>query len=137
MLNRINSRGFTLVEILVVLVVIGLIAGVAMPNMVKILQSTERAGQRDTLLGEIAGLGYRAYLTGQPITLGEVPVAAGGEAEPQAPFQIPQGWKLEIHQPITYNFNGICSGGKITLVSPDERREIFRLEPPRCKIHGE
>lgn len=135
MLNRIKSRGFTLVEILVVLVVIGLIAGVAMPNMVKMLQSAERAGQRDTLLSEIAGLGYRAYLTGQPLTLGGAPVAGeGGETQP--PFQIPQGWQLEIPRPITYNFNGICSGGQIILVSPDERREIFQLEPPRCKIQG-
>lgn len=134
MLNWTDSRGFTLVEILVVLVVIGLIAGVAMPNMVKMLQSTERASQRATLLGEIAGLGYRAYLTGQPLTLGEAP-AAGAKLQP--PFQIPKGWQLETPQPITYNFNGICSGGKIILVSPDERRETFHLEPPRCKIHGE
>lgn len=134
MLNRIKSGGFTLVEILVVLVVIGLIAGVAMPNMVKMLQSAERAGQRDSLLSEIAGLGYRAYLTGQPLTLGGAAVAG---AESQPPFQIPQGWRIEIPRPITYNFNGICSGGEIILISPDERREIFQLDPPRCKIHGE
>lgn len=128
-----KASGFTLVEILVVLVVIGLIAGVAMPNLVRMIQSAERASQRDSLLGEIAGLGYQAYLTGRPFTLGVAPVAEGG-GDPQPPLQIPAGWQLEIPQPIVYGFNGVCSGGTVTLVSPDNRRETFQLEPPRCRV---
>ena len=132
--NADRVRGFTLVEILVVLVVIGLIAGVAMPNMHRMIQSAERAGQRDSLLSEIAGLGYQAYLTGRPFTLSGDPVAEGRDP---LPLQVPPGWRLELPRPITYNFNGLCSGGEVILISPDDRRESLQLEAPICRVRAE
>lgn len=121
--------GFTLIEILVVMVIIGLLAGVTFPRLHALSQRYEIAAQRASLLTEIGNLGYRAYSSGQPAELASLAAPAAASA----PIGIPQGWQIEAQQPIRYSSNGICSGGKITLVGPDEFREEFQLAPPQCK----
>jgi len=121
-----HPNGFTLIEILVVLVMIGLLAAVALPGMMRMKESVEYANQRDQILSSITSLSYQAYVTGQPITL-------KGES---LPFRLPDGWTLETPNPIAYNFNGACSGGQMDIISPNGRRESFDLQPPRCRPQG-
>ena len=122
-------KGFTPIEILVVLVIIGLLAGVALPRFYAISQRYEIAAQRESVLTEISNLGYRAYSSGQPTELASL----ASPAASSAPISIPPGWRIETRQPIRYSFNGICSGGKIILIGPDEFREELQLNPPLCK----
>lgn len=126
-----HPAGFTLVEILVVLVVIALLAGMTLPRLYSMSRRYEIAAQREAILSEIANLNYRAYSTGQAIEL-----PARNDNTDAYPFPIPQGWRLEIPQAIRYNFNGICNGGRIILVDPDNQREDLQLVPPLCRLNS-
>lgn len=124
-----SVTGFTLIEILVVLVIAGLIAGVALPRLVAISQRYEIATQKKRLLSEIGVLGYRAYVTGQARTLTSLP----STLTESDTVNVATGWRIEVSPPIQYAFTGICSGGTVKIISPDGATEAWTLPPPLCK----
>ena len=64
-----NGAGFTLVELLVVLVIVSLIAGFSLPRLSALYASVENAGQRGLIIDQVEGLGYQAYISGHSIVL--------------------------------------------------------------------
>jgi len=112
---------------------IGLAAALVAPNLQKLVGSVERATRRDGLVADIAGLSYRAYSLGQGFELSD---AGMGKLlrDGNPVLAVPSGWRVAVDQPIQFGFNGLCSGGRLTLVSPDDVREPVRLRAPDCRI---
>lgn len=130
------GEGFTLLEILVVLVLAGLLAGIVLPRFQDIAASLEVANQRKDLHITLEGLGYQAYTSGKPITLsGTYPRHEPASALPvDPPVSLPAGWRLEVKAPVQFAVTGVCSGGRLSLSAPDRSAETFQMKSPRCLL---
>lgn len=132
---RFRGLGFTLLEILLVLAIMGLLAGVALPRMQKLAESLEISNQRSDLHAAIAGLGYRAYASATPLQLESAAVAVSSSpGSAKMAVEIPSGWRLQVPAAIRYAANGVCSGGKLAIIDPTGSRETYVLKPPRCVL---
>jgi prepilin-type N-terminal cleavage/methylation domain-containing protein len=154
--TRRSRRGYTLVELLVVLLLMGLLATVTLPNLQHLYNSVQHDAEREAALGAITGLSYHAYISGQPLLLAKglstLQTSRPGTrdsntASPAAPARasqtssmemdepaFPAGWQIDAAEPIVFNFLGICSGGKLNLVAPDGTIEGVVLKGPRCDV---
>jgi type II secretory pathway pseudopilin PulG len=120
----------TLVEILVVMLIIALLAGIVGPSLMNSARRVQIDAERRSIIAELADLPYRAYVKGEPLVLRP----AGEDAERgKLPINVPAGWRIEVERAIAYNFNGLCSGGTLVLVDPDGGRQTLRLIAPRCQ----
>lgn len=120
--NKTLDSGFTLIELVVVIAIMGLLTSVVVPKLYTMERSARHSAQRTAIINEIGNLGYKAFATGKPFKL-----------DKDSALDIPEGWKILTRQPIRYDFDGICSGGTVVLVSPDGSEESMNLIPPLCK----
>jgi prepilin-type N-terminal cleavage/methylation domain-containing protein len=126
-------RGFTLIEMLVVMALMGLLAAMVAPNLQKLTGSVEYSTQHDALVADIAGLPYRAFANGRGIALSNDHFATlFGDGNPI--LAVPDGWHVVVKDTIQYTFNGFCSGGMVQITDPSGAVEHLFLEPPACRV---
>jgi len=65
-MKKSGANGFTLIEVLIAVIIIGIIAGIAYPNYVKFVTEARRS-DATTNLTRIAALQNRFYLTCNPV----------------------------------------------------------------------
>ncbi len=164
--HRTLSSGFTLLEMLVVLLIISLTGAIVLPRLPAMAASLEFALNRQTFEQEIGGLSYRAFRDNQDLVLSGLYTELGHKAEESAnrltgdtlpanlrmrsltnparemlpPINpavakvfMPEGWRLEIKEPIYYRGSGYCTGGKVEL-AVGRQRYTYELSPPLCQV---
>ena len=157
-------RGFTLLELVVVLLLMALVTALAMPNLERLYAGLTRTTERDYILDQFVGLGRQAMLQGRPyVVLGTegAPQAdppgseretteiepRGSPARPAGPaggpppagrqryvIDLPEGWEIRLDEPLVVRANGVCLGGELTLYHRGAVDVRLGLEPPYCRI---
>lgn len=131
--GAVEAKGFTLLEMLVVLMMTGLIAGMVLPRIQKIFSAYEISEQRKNLTIALHGLGYKAYVLGRDLQLDSNHLSSG-QGDMSNLLSIPQGWNVKTSHPIIFSANGTCSGGQLDIVDPWSMVERFKLHPPVCRL---
>lgn len=98
------KRGFTLLEMVVVLALVALLGAVVMPSLLKMQQAWKRRIELQDIAGQLRSMGYRARLQGLEVAIGPY-----GVVPPQM-LSLPEHWSLSAPVPILYLANGACLG---------------------------
>jgi len=123
-------RGYTLLELLVVLLLLSLVTGLIMPRINNLYDSAVRAFQLQDVLQQVSGLGYQAYQQGKNWRLGQTEDSVDNLPEP--PLTMPEGWAISADSPIDYYSNGICTGG-IIILQNKQFIQPWKLQAPLCQ----
>ena len=123
---RMRHGGFTLLEMIVVLAILGLAAALVGPSMVKSIDTWRRKAAMDVLLDQLRALPGNARNSGKPITISDATLASAA-----APVRIDADWTLRAPKPWSVGANGVCQGGEVIVGNVYGERTIS-VAPPFC-----
>ena len=130
-----STRGFTLMELVVVMALLAMVTMLAMPNLQTLYQTVAFSGEREKIIMQINELGAKAYRRGAGYRLH----SENGHLDlpRDIPFEMSEEWSINVVKHIRYLSNGACLGGELNLTRNDEGTEKFILRHPHCQIFDE
>lgn len=129
---RSSSGGYTLLEMVVVLAIMALVAGVAAVRVFSLIDSWRVRSQLESIEGQFAHLPVLARQAGQEIVL--PPSAASAEGiESQPVMTLPADWLVRFREPLRVHASGLCEGADVTL-EHGSRRFRRAITPPFCQV---
>ena len=154
------APGFTLLELIVVLVLVSVVTALATPNLQRLYGAVARTTERNAILAQFASLGRqamlhrRAYLvvgtdtpdgTKRPYATAPSDDEDAPASQRVSPFEhhephrmdLPEGWALHVPEPILVRANGVCLGGEVELSYNGEPDVRLVLEPPYCRADAD
>lgn len=124
--SRVCDTGFSLVELSVVLVIVGLVTSLAWPNLSGAYRSMNHNSDRNAVILQVESLSARAFVEGRSFSLRT-------SDEFRDVIQLPKDLNVSVIEPITVRFNGYCKGGLISLNGSFASEEV-RIHPPFCRV---
>lgn len=121
-----SPRGFTLLEMVVVLAILGLAASIAAPAALRGVDAWQRRGVLDAVLDQVRGLPAMARVKGRELVVDDVSLAS-----PDAPLRAAEGWLLKADAPWRVRYNGVCDPGVLRL-EHDGRVTRIEVAAPFC-----
>lgn len=124
-----RAAGFTLLELLVVLSILGLATALAAPAILQSTDAWRRGAAVDSLMDQVRGLPMRARALGRPIVIDEETLSGDDAA-----LSVPAGWSLSTPAPWRVQANGACEGGRLLLAGETGNEVELVVEAPFCDV---
>ena len=121
-----RHAGFTLLEMIVVLALLGLVTAMVVPSMLHGIDSWRRQAAMDALLDQIRALPGVARASGNIIVIDDKTLASKSP-----PLTIEDGWTLTAPIAMTVVGSGVCSAGELSVGNSYGARSI-KIAAPFC-----
>lgn len=122
--SKSKHQGFTLIEVLVVLVLISLLASVVYPGLSKLVISYQRSTLLDNIVQTIENAPVTAMQSAKQLVLTDI-VASKVPSSDQ--------WQLSSDNSITVLESGFCEGG-VLMLSYEEIQYTLSVSSPFCSV---
>ncbi|WP_282099220.1 type II secretion system protein [Deefgea sp. CFH1-16] len=107
-------NGFTLIEVLVVMVILSLLTAMVVPNLSKMVGSLEKDAQLDRIRLILSYIPDLAKSKNNDLVLNpDFELSAVQTGEIYSLPDLPENYHLSLEQNISYLANGFCSGGVV------------------------
>lgn len=117
-----RGRGFTLLELLVVLLLLALLTGMAMPRLDAWLRGGQERLWRGELHQTLSRFPLQAYHSGEALRVDSAALrTAAGTA-------FPDDLDLQLAEPLLYAANGMTKGGRLVLRRPGRADELWVIQ---------
>jgi len=130
--HRLKPAGFTLIEMMAVLVLLGLLSAIILPNFEKWFGNTERRVEVTTVTNRLHKLLTRAALMGADFVL-EQNTASEKLADGAVALDLPPGWRIADNQKLVIRSSGLCDTQQLTFLSGQQTLTI-EVEADTCEI---
>jgi prepilin-type N-terminal cleavage/methylation domain-containing protein len=123
-----RASGFTLLELLIVLALIGLVAAVVVPGLARTYDAIVSSGERADVVRALEGLPLRARSAGESIAIDR-----GDRRALAAHLQLPEGWTVDLEEPLRIEHTGLCHPTRVR-VAGRGAVESWTLGAPSCGV---
>jgi prepilin-type N-terminal cleavage/methylation domain-containing protein len=127
------DAGFTLIEIVVAIAIVGLALTFVLPRLSGLLDRLGSSMRQQRFEDHLAALGSEARRTGRTVLLRSTEPQKKPETKPA--IELPSDWFLVVDPPITFSYNGMCTGGTVRLSFPGGERR-YQLVAPYCRVEA-
>lgn len=129
------AAGFTLIEMVAVMTLVALMAGVAMPAMQRWFDSISTRAQLSEVSVQFQRLASRAALLSQTVVLSK-DTWDEKMSDGEAVLALPEGWSIAGPgtTAVTFFHSGVCDGGTVELLGPQQRRIQLQIARVSCDV---
>lgn len=121
-----RAPGFTLLEMVVVLAILGLATALVAPAALRGIDSWRRQSEIDALLDQVRAMPGDARAQGRAIVVSDAALAS-----PKPPLRVSAEWRLSAPTPWQVSASGVCEGGEVRIGNDYGERRIV-VSAPFC-----
>ena len=123
-----HHQGFTLLELLVVMALLGLATSMAAPRVLAWAEAAQQRADLDVLRARLTALPTQSFFAGKTRLL----------MDEATTWPLPQGWRIYTPQPVVYEASGMTRGGTVQVLccGPAGQRMVaqWRVQAPAGQV---
>jgi prepilin-type N-terminal cleavage/methylation domain-containing protein len=131
--QSIAEKGFTLIEMMVVVVLMGLVASVALPNFERWFASTQQRVEASRIAMQVQNLLARAAILNQSLDLTSANVRQI-LADGKPALDLPTGWSMRTSEVLAIYGSGYCVPAEINFVSNQNQKVGIQIRDQQCNV---